>query len=231
MDHSDKVMRTREQVLSFLERHEENDVLGSPLSTELAPLLVGAVPCRACVARRMRDAWSELDLLRAKRLTANEVRLSMRFAAWAWLLEDDSDAEAIISQVVGGGMIFDLKAVRRAVDRFGRMWGLVSRKRRPAVSTEQLQETAPAAAYFEPRERVTPMWAVYDHVDAPGRVIFHVRKCYVGKAVILHSAQYEPFETVDDVRKAMTAAGRRCVPRVSAGVPAGHDPHFVEAWL
>jgi hypothetical protein len=172
---ADDITRTDDEVEAFLRRHVDYDVYNG-LRGELVPLLalerakkymppeqaaafeqelyrLGGTaatvvrPPRSCVAREMRAAWPKLTAARAAKNFPAEAVLSLRFAAWAWMLDDDAHAEAILAPLraavlpvveaakarverkSGPGVEWalvkpDHAAMQRAVDRLARSWGL-----------------------------------------------------------------------------------------------------------
>lgn len=168
----DDITRTDDEVEAFLARHLDYDV-NFGLRGELVPLLAlerakkylsaqqvallalrpgrpdapALRPPRSCVAREMRDAWPRLTTSRASKNFPVELVLSLRFAAWAWMLDDGAQAEAVIAPLRAAVLPFvqaakaqlagnpalqvvpmfvkpDLPGMQRAVDRLARSWGL-----------------------------------------------------------------------------------------------------------
>lgn len=166
----DDITKTEADVEAFLERHVAYDLMNA-LRGELVPLLGHEVgrrfvephalarfdatwrgfkpirPHRSQVVREMRDAWPQLTSARAQKLPEAQAVLSMRFAAWAWLLDDDAHAEAILvpirealrpviehekaraaaeqrHRVTFVPVTVDHNRMLRAVDRLARSWGL-----------------------------------------------------------------------------------------------------------
>lgn len=166
----DEITRTEADVVAFLRRHRDYDV-HSALRGELVPLLgydVGRQfvelhalarfdatwrgfrairPTRSSVVLEMRDAWPRLSTARAHKLAQPQLVFCMRYAAWAWLLDEDAHADAILDPVrevllpvIGRDraaavaaaqrtvtitpVTVDQARVLRAVDRLARSWGL-----------------------------------------------------------------------------------------------------------
>lgn len=80
-------------------------------------------------------------------------------------------------------------------------------------------------AYFVPREPTVSMWTVYDRpLDYPSHIV--VRRCYAGANVVMHSAECELFENVEQARQSLKGAGHYCIGRMP-----DDEPHVVEVWL